>query len=139
MRNALGASLRVIDILQDAPRIGQEQFPSSVQPYASRQSVEHGESHLLLQVLNLARQGRLNDVQPLGRPPEVLFFCEPNEVPQVSKFHLIAPGYETNQKDVLDAWIEFLQNLTSPCKTPDRKEVVGEGTGPQRTRTQIRD
>src|SRR5258708_27279659 len=44
----LGASLRLIDVLQDTSRISQKQFPRRAQSNSSGQSVEQEESHLLL-------------------------------------------------------------------------------------------
>jgi hypothetical protein len=81
VRNALGASFRVLNILEDSSRIGQEQFPRGVQSHSTRQAVEQGESHLSLQILNLPRQGRLNDVEPFRRAPEVLFFRNADKIP----------------------------------------------------------
>jgi hypothetical protein len=44
----LGASLRLIDVLQDTSRIAQKQFPRRAQSNSSGQSVEQEESHLAL-------------------------------------------------------------------------------------------
>jgi hypothetical protein len=44
----LGAKLRLIDVLQDATRIGQKQFSRRVQSDAARQSIEKYEPHLFL-------------------------------------------------------------------------------------------
>jgi hypothetical protein len=41
----LGAKLRLIDVLQDTPRIAQKQFPRRVQSNSSRQSIKQEESH----------------------------------------------------------------------------------------------
>src|ERR1700738_3360882 len=40
MGNLLGAKLRLIDVLQDAPRISQKQFPRRVQSDSAWQSIE---------------------------------------------------------------------------------------------------
>jgi hypothetical protein len=55
MGNPFGAKLRLIDVLQDTSRIGQEQFPRLAQSNSARQSVEQGESKFSFQILNLAR------------------------------------------------------------------------------------
>jgi hypothetical protein len=44
----LGASLRLIDVLQDTSRISQKNFPRHAQSNSSGQSVEQEESHLPL-------------------------------------------------------------------------------------------
>src|SRR6267143_634964 len=44
----LGASLRLINVLQDTSRIAQKQFPRRAQSNSSGQSVEQEESHLAL-------------------------------------------------------------------------------------------
>jgi hypothetical protein len=43
-----GASLRLIDVLQDTSRIAQKQFPRRAQSNSPGQSVEQAESHLAL-------------------------------------------------------------------------------------------
>src|SRR5689334_5065527 len=57
----LGTTLRLLDVLQDASRIVQEQCPRSAQSNAARQPVEQEESDLPLQILDLPRQGGLRD------------------------------------------------------------------------------
>jgi hypothetical protein len=48
MCDPLGAKLRLIDVLQDTSRIGQEQFSRRVQSNSSRQPVEQGEPEFSL-------------------------------------------------------------------------------------------
>src|ERR1700688_2751490 len=45
---SLGASLRLIDVVQDTSRIAQKQFPRRAQSDSSGHSVEQEESHLAL-------------------------------------------------------------------------------------------
>jgi len=79
-----GASPRLVDVLQDASRVAQEQFPRRAQSNATRQSVEQEKSDLLLQILDLPRQRRLRDMQPRRRATEVLFLSDPDEIAQMS-------------------------------------------------------
>jgi hypothetical protein len=85
----LGATHRLIDILQDASRVVQEQFPRCAQSNSSRQSVEQRESQFALQIPDLPRQGGLSNTEALSRTSKMLLFANDDEVPQVPKFHLI--------------------------------------------------
>jgi hypothetical protein len=83
----LPASFRLIDFVQDASRVAQEQFPGRAQADASGQSIEQEESHLLLEILDLPRQGRLSDMETLGGPSVVLLLSDRNEVTEVAELH----------------------------------------------------
>ncbi len=89
----LGASLRLIDVLQDTSCIAQEQFPSRAQSDSSGQSVEQEEPHLPLQILDLPRQGRLSDMEARGCSSEMLLFRNADEIAQMPKLHLIPFWY----------------------------------------------
>src|SRR6476646_10586866 len=88
-----GAPLRLLDVLQDASRVAQEQLPRLTQSDAPRQSVEQEEPHLPLQILDLPGEGRLSDMETLGCSSKVLLFSDADEVAQVAKFHLIPSRY----------------------------------------------
>ena len=92
MRNPLRAKLRLINVLQDTPRIGQKQLTRFVQSNSSRQSIEQGESKFFFQILNLARQGRLSHAQSLRGPPEMLLLSDTYEISQMAKLHRYLPG-----------------------------------------------
>ena len=85
--DVLRPSLRLLDVLQDASRVVQEQFPRRAQPDASGQSVEQEKSQLPFQVLDLPRERRLCDMQPVGCTSEMLLFSNANEIAEVPEFH----------------------------------------------------
>jgi len=82
-----GTTLRLVDVLQDASRIVQEQSPSRAESDASGQSVEQEKPQLSLQVLDLPGEGRLDDMEPIGRSSEVLLFPNGDEIAQMPEFH----------------------------------------------------
>ena len=83
----LGAPLRVIDVLQDAPGIAQEHLSGVAQSHSPRQSFEQEESHLPLEILDLPRQRRLRDMQSCSGSPEVLLFSHADEIAKMPKLH----------------------------------------------------
>src|SRR4029077_13182365 len=82
--HSFGASPRLVHVVQDTSRVAQKQFPRRAQSNATRQSVEQGESDLLLQILDLPRQRRLRDMEPRRRATEVLLLPDPDEIAQMS-------------------------------------------------------
>jgi len=76
----LGTAPCLVDVLQDASRIVQEQRPCRAQSNSSRQSVEEEESDLSLQILDLTRQGRLREMQARGRSSEMLLLSNRDEI-----------------------------------------------------------
>src|SRR3984893_15708138 len=79
-----GASPRLVDVVQDTSRVAQEQFPRRAQSNATRQSVEEEKPDLLLQILDLARQRRLRNMEPHRRATEMLLLPDPEEIAQMS-------------------------------------------------------
>lgn len=57
------------------------------------QSIEQEESDLLLQILDLPRQGGLSNVKACGRSSEMLLLSDGDEVAQVPQLHPIPPSY----------------------------------------------
>ena len=82
-----GTALRLVDVLQDASRIVQEQCPRRTQSDAAGQSVEQEEPQLPLQVSDLPREGRLHDMEPIGRSSEMLLLSNGNEIAEMPEFH----------------------------------------------------
>jgi len=82
-----GAALRLLDVVQDASRIVQKQCPRRTQSDTSGQSIEQEEPQLPLQVSDLPGEGRLDDMEPIGRSSEVLLLPNGDEIPQMSEFH----------------------------------------------------
>jgi hypothetical protein len=72
---------------EESPGLLEKRLPSLGETHASLQSVEECASDLFFELSYLARQGRLNDVQPLGGPPEMLFFAHGDEIAKVPQFH----------------------------------------------------
>src|SRR4029077_6168032 len=108
--DALGASLRLIDVLQDTSRIAQKHVTRRAQSDSSGQSVEQEESHLPLQILDLPRQGRLSDMETPGCSSEMLLFCNADEIAQMPKLHLIPFRYWINRNKILDVSITIIPN-----------------------------
>jgi hypothetical protein len=50
-------------------------------------SVEQQDPELLLEQLDLPAEGRLRDLHPLRRPPEVTLLGDRNEIAQVAELH----------------------------------------------------
>src|SRR5882762_1548821 len=84
---SLGAALRLIDVLQDTSRIVQEQFPRRIESDASGQSVEQEEPQLPLQISDLPGQGRLRDMETIGRLSEMLPLSNGDEIAEMPEFH----------------------------------------------------
>jgi hypothetical protein len=78
-----GAPLRLIDVLQDATRIAQEQRARRAQSDSAGQPVEQEKSQLFLQVLNLPRQWRLRDMEARSCSPEMLLLANRDEIAQM--------------------------------------------------------
>jgi len=102
-----GAPPRLVDVVQDTPRVAQEQFSRRAQSNATRQSVEQEESDLLLQILDLPRQRGLRDMEARGGAPEMLLLSDRDEIAQMPQFHLIPSGYWMDRNKILDlsVWI----------------------------------
>ena len=82
--------------LQNASSITQERLSCVAQSHSARQPFEQEESHLPLEILDLARQRRLSDVKALCCSSEVLLFSNADETAQVPKLHLIPSRYWTD-------------------------------------------
>jgi len=82
-----GTTLRLVDVLQDASRIVQEQSPSRTESDASGQSIEQEKPQLSLQVPDLPGEGRLYDMEPICRSSEVLLLSNRDEIAQMPEFH----------------------------------------------------
>src|SRR5215813_4681724 len=81
---ALGDEAGSVDA---TPKIGEKslglfekRFPSLGEAHASLQSLEECASYLVFELSYLPRQSRLNDMQPLGGAPKMLFFAHGNEI-----------------------------------------------------------
>src|SRR5262249_16980558 len=72
---------------EESPGLLQKRFPRLGEAHASLQSIEECASYLFFELSYLPRQGRLNDVQPRGGPPEVLFFTHRDEVAKMPQLH----------------------------------------------------
>src|SRR5215510_6919681 len=96
-RNAQAPHLALIDeprsvdatpkIDEETPGLFQKRFPRLGEADASRQAFEECAFHLFFELSYLPRQSRLHDVQPLGGPPEVLFFAYRDEIAKVPQLH----------------------------------------------------
>src|SRR5262249_30723763 len=72
---------------EESPRFFKERPAGLCQSHAPLQSLKERVSHLFFKLPYLARQSRLRHAQSLGRPPEMLFFPNGDEVTKVSQFH----------------------------------------------------
>jgi len=72
---------------EESPGLFQKRSPGLGETHASLQSLEECESYVVFELSDLPRQRRLNDVQPLGGPPEVLLFAHRDEIAKVPQLH----------------------------------------------------
>jgi len=88
-RDRIGALEHLPRLLEKiAPRLRQSERPSAMQEL---------HSELRLKLLNLPAQGRLRDVELVGRPAETTFSRDRHEIAQMSKLHSIPPGYQNRR------------------------------------------
>jgi hypothetical protein len=73
---------------QDAPRIVEEQRARLRQPHGALVALEQLRAQFRFQRLDLLAQGRLADMQALGRAREVQLFGDGDKVTQVAQFHI---------------------------------------------------
>src|SRR5262245_45222262 len=91
LRDESGAVDALAKIGEEAPSLRQKHLPRLGEAYAPLHARKEGAAELGFQLLDLARQGRLHDMQPRGSPPKMLFFPYGDEIAQVSEFH--KPSY----------------------------------------------
>ncbi len=84
---ALRLDDRTLGSAQDLPRLRQENATRLGQLHVPARPVQQRHIHLLLELADLQAQRRLGDVQALGRPREVEFLGDGDEVPEVAKVH----------------------------------------------------
>ncbi|MCY1547882.1 hypothetical protein D9M68_839620 [compost metagenome] len=87
LADALGHRLQLGGLGQQLQRVGVEVAPGVGQLERARVALEQLHAQVILQLLDLARQRGLGDMQPLGRAGEVAFLCHGHEVTQVPQFH----------------------------------------------------
>jgi hypothetical protein len=87
-RDARGARSRFVYLLQDTPRISQEEQSGCTQPHAARETFEQLETEFPLQVLNLAGKGGLCHAQPACCTPVMLLVPDGQEISQMPQFHV---------------------------------------------------
>ncbi len=71
---------RLLDLLQDRPRMLQKYLTFRQQTHAARGPGEERRAKLILQAAELAAQRRLGDVEPSGRSSHVPFLGHGDEV-----------------------------------------------------------
>src|SRR5690606_20508645 len=76
------------DVTQDAADLCREQPTRFSELDSIAGAVEQGNAELSLESLDLLRQRRLRDVQPFGRPGEVPFLRDGEEIPEMAQFHI---------------------------------------------------
>ena len=76
-----------IDQVENLVRVLEKQFPLLGQGDAVGTSKEQLRVQLLFQILNLAAQGRLGDIQLLRCPGKVFFICDCLKISNVSQLH----------------------------------------------------
>ena len=86
-RHTLRASGRLIHLLKYAPRILKKQLARRAYLHTAPKAVKQLESNLLLQILNLAREGRLSHAQPLCGAPVMLLLADGHKISQMPQFH----------------------------------------------------
>src|ERR1700751_2546125 len=82
--DALGASLGLIDVLQDASCVGQEQLPGRAQLDAPREALEQRTSDFFFQILYLAGQRGLRDMETLRGSAKMLLFSNAHEIAKMA-------------------------------------------------------
>jgi hypothetical protein len=82
-RGALGD----VCLYEDAPRLVEHRGAGVGERDAAMVAVEQPDAQLRLELAHLLADGRLGDVQALGGPPEVQFFCDGHEVAEMPEFH----------------------------------------------------
>jgi hypothetical protein len=78
---------RFVGSLHHGAGFREEDAPGFSKPHGSGAVVEQGNAKLLLDVADLAAQGRLRNVKTRRRPCHVLFFSDGDEISQVAEFH----------------------------------------------------
>ena len=84
---ALRLDDRTLGSAQDLPRLLQENATRLGQLHVPTRAVQQCHIHLLLELADLQAQRRLGDVQALGRPREVEFLGDGDEVAEVARVH----------------------------------------------------
>ncbi len=85
--SALDAGLGLFDHGEDPAGFFEQYAARPGQTRSSGSALEQLYTKPVLQVLDDARQGRLLDMQPCGRPSEVQFFGNDDEAAKVAKLH----------------------------------------------------
>jgi hypothetical protein len=85
--HAAGALSRFVHLLENAPRILQEQLAGGTQLHAARETFKKFEAELRLQILNLAGKRWLSHVQPARRTTVMLLFADRHEVSEMPQLH----------------------------------------------------
>jgi len=73
-----------VDVREDLPRLDQEDDPGGGQRDVVGAALEEADAELALESLHLLAQRRLDDVLPVGRPPEVQLLRQRYEVAKLS-------------------------------------------------------
>ena len=75
------------DVLEDLPRLREVGLARLGQHHAVVLADEEREAELLLELLDLAAERRLRDVEPFGRAPEVQLLGDRYEIAKMSQLH----------------------------------------------------
>jgi hypothetical protein len=81
---APGGLRGAVHVREDLPHLDQEHDPGSGQRDMVGAALQEADAELALEPLHLLAQRRLDDVLPLGRPPEVQLLRQRHEVAKLS-------------------------------------------------------
>lgn len=80
-------STGVLDGSQDVPGVGKQGLTAGQKAHAAWDALEERGAEFVLEGADLARERRLADVQALRGAPDVLFFCDGDEIAQLIQAH----------------------------------------------------
>ena len=86
---------RIVGSLQHRSRFGEERLSSFRQVNGLRAALKQREPKLFLEVMNLAAERRLRNMQLQRRPRNILRFGSRNKVAQMTKLHAAAAYFLT--------------------------------------------